>query len=244
VIHTPSFLAPRSFGRRVFGVDYAAKVLATAPIAYWKLNDLSGIQATDYSGNGRHGTYTGVTLAGDTFLNGDPAPSFDGVNDNVGIYSTSLASAFNGNSVSIIFWFKTANWMDGNSRYVLSLGQDANNRYRFNKEASTFAHYFYLNAISGGVSKAVLPIVGDGWLMGAATRGEIADEVKFYLDGAQSGSTQSGLGVYSGSLTNTYTVIGAALASGGSYWHGSIAHVAIWDTPLSAPQIADLAVVA
>ena len=45
------------------GLD--AAITALSPVGYWKLNETSGTQATDYSGNGRHGTYTGsYTLGG------------------------------------------------------------------------------------------------------------------------------------------------------------------------------------
>lgn len=42
-------------------------ILALTPVGYWKLDETSGTAATDLSGNGYHGTYTGTyTLAGNT----------------------------------------------------------------------------------------------------------------------------------------------------------------------------------
>lgn len=38
----------------------ADAILALNPVGYWKLNEASGTQATDYSGNARHGTYAGI----------------------------------------------------------------------------------------------------------------------------------------------------------------------------------------
>jgi Concanavalin A-like lectin/glucanases superfamily len=44
-------------------MSYAALIRSHGPVGYWRLGELSGTQATDRSGNGRHGTYTGgVTL--------------------------------------------------------------------------------------------------------------------------------------------------------------------------------------
>lgn len=49
-------------------------VLALSPAGYWKLDETSGSTATDSSGNGRHGTYTGTyTLAGNA---GDDGTSY------------------------------------------------------------------------------------------------------------------------------------------------------------------------
>ena len=49
---------------RVTALSYDAEVLADSPSGYWKLNETSGTNAADSSGNGRDGTYTGsYTLA-------------------------------------------------------------------------------------------------------------------------------------------------------------------------------------
>jgi len=50
-------------------------------VGHWSLNDLSGSQALDYSGNGLNGVYNGPTLNGYIGIDGKPAPSLDGVND-------------------------------------------------------------------------------------------------------------------------------------------------------------------
>lgn len=45
-------------------MTYVSEVLADSPYLFWKLDDASGTTATDSSGNGRNGTYTGTyTLA-------------------------------------------------------------------------------------------------------------------------------------------------------------------------------------
>lgn len=41
------------------GSDYSAVVMADAPLAFWRLNELSGTIASDSSGNGYNGVYTG-----------------------------------------------------------------------------------------------------------------------------------------------------------------------------------------
>lgn len=49
-------------------------IMALAPVGYWKLDETSGTQATDSSGNGRHGTYSGTY----TLNARDGAPAFAG----------------------------------------------------------------------------------------------------------------------------------------------------------------------
>ena len=59
------------------GLSYstlAEAILSLSPVAYWKLDETSGTTATDSSGNGHHGTYTGTV----TLNNRDGAPTFGG----------------------------------------------------------------------------------------------------------------------------------------------------------------------
>ncbi len=61
-------------GNSRFPLDpiYNKAVLASAPVAYWKLGEASGTVMNDSSGNAHHGTYIGaVTLAVDGILEDD-----------------------------------------------------------------------------------------------------------------------------------------------------------------------------
>lgn len=68
---------------------YADKVLALSPTAYWQLNETLGSTAADSSGNGYNGTYDGVTLGGDSFVDGSNAALLDGIDDSIVISSMS-----------------------------------------------------------------------------------------------------------------------------------------------------------
>ena len=49
----------------VSGASLSSAILALSPVGYWKLDESSGTTATDSSGNGRNGTYSGTyTLQG------------------------------------------------------------------------------------------------------------------------------------------------------------------------------------
>ena len=61
---------------------YAAQVLADAPVAYWRFDELSGTTAKDSSGHGNDAAYQGgIVLGVPGAIAGDPdtAASFDGV---------------------------------------------------------------------------------------------------------------------------------------------------------------------
>jgi len=61
---------------------YKAAVLASGPLAYWRLDDTSGTTAVDITGNGYDGTYVaGPTLEADGVMadgSGNPSVDFDG----------------------------------------------------------------------------------------------------------------------------------------------------------------------
>src|SRR5215213_5476260 len=51
-------------------------ILAERPVAYWPLDDASGSTATDLSGNGHHGTYTGTVVPNAPAPRGPRATNF------------------------------------------------------------------------------------------------------------------------------------------------------------------------
>lgn len=53
-------------------------IMDLVPLAFWKLNDIAGSVATDFSGNGRHGVYNGgYNLQGEVGLDGRAFVEFD-----------------------------------------------------------------------------------------------------------------------------------------------------------------------
>lgn len=227
---------------------YAAKVLGTARsnlVAYWPLWEASGAATADQSGNGRNGSYTGVDLGQMGIGDGRTAPFFDGVNDYCDVYSTSLRDAFNKDEGTQLAWCKvndTSVWGTASVRRITNFRTDANNRLSLTKPSGTNA----LTAlyVAGGVTKTInaVSVTSDGWLQVAMTWSKAVDEFKFYLQGSQVGATVSGLGTWVGTLGSTATLIGAGITTPTEVWHGWLAHVALWSTPLSGAQIAALAV--
>lgn len=214
-------------------IPYSTRVLSYAPDIYWPLTESAGVVAVDATGNGRHATYSGVTLGGETFLNGDRAPSFDGVNDFVNIFSA-INGTYSGATGTVAGWAKAnaAVWTDA-----------ANNRI-LNIQATSS---FWISSISGGnnlyfqhistTSNTTNP--GTNWFHWAVTWSTTLNSTVFYVNGLPIGSGTTG--TWSGSLSNSTNVLGASNTAGSAPWNGSISHVALWSTALDSGAIADLA---
>lgn len=214
-------------------------------VAYWPLDDLSGSTVTDRSGHGYSGLYSGATLNATTFLDGNPAPGFDGINDWANIYSSGLASAFNGSQGTLLVWAKVRDasvWSNGALNYPAEFVVNSTNRIlvRKNTDGSLLLDY-----IAGGVAKAAtLSTSSHGsptsWMQFIITWDHAGDTVRLFFNGAQSGVDQTGLGSWSGSLDSTQTIIGAAGTTNAGAWNGYIADVALWDTALSISEATTL----
>lgn len=89
-----------------FGLaDYRAEVLSDSPIAYWRLNELSGLTAADSSGNGHNATYlNGITLGVPGLLAGDPdtAVELDGTTGRIDSNSFFLNTT---TGITVEVWF-------------------------------------------------------------------------------------------------------------------------------------------
>lgn len=241
---------PSPQARRLFGPNslrYTKKVLAFNPIAHWPLAELGGATAYDASPNGRNGTYTAVTLGYPGIGDGRTAPLFvPASNSKVNVYSAGLASAFNTAEGTYAIWFKVSaasTWTDGTQRTMAIFLADSNNQVRINKSSSNnvVSWLYRAGSVSSGLDQSGNAQLG--WTHAAITWSKSADQVKFYLNGAQQGTTQTGLGTWAGAVSSTFATIGAGDNTAGpsSKWDGTLAHMALWNTPLTAAQIGSLA---
>lgn len=227
---------------------YTNKVIALAPIAYWPLADASGTTATDESGNGRNGAYSNVTLGATGIGDGRTAATFLAASTSrVNVYSTSFRDAFNNAEGTIAIWLavtSAAVWSDGASRRIFSLRVDGSNEVNIQK--LTTSNQIIFGYVAGATSKTVTATVGPttAYVHLALTWSKAANQMKAYVNGAQSGSTQTGLGTWAGTLNINTTGIGARSTNiADQNMSGDMAHAAVWTTPLSATQILSLATV-
>lgn len=237
---TPTFVSLLS--QPVFSppYNYLRAVLDLAPLGFWPLGEASGTTAYDRSGNAHDGTYTGASL-GEPGLFNKTCPLFDGANDYANLLSAGLTSAFNGGEATIAVWLKVYDssvWTDGVNRYALIFGVDLSTNYILLRKGAT-ANLVSGYYVAGSVTKFInMTTSSTGWLQVAITASASADQVKCYLNGAQAGSTLTGLGTWSGSIARA--VIGAASVTPGNVFNGWLQYAMLWDRALTPGEVASL----
>lgn len=242
----------RSMGRRTGmmfrglsqGQSYIDKMIGYNPIAYWPYREVSGSQAKDVSGNDYHGGYTGVSLGQPGIGDGNPSPLFDGANDYVDIYSAAFNAAFNGNTGAIVSWAKVSGLgvlTDGIMRHMVTL-QTGDNYFLIRR--TTTDNTIQMIRRANSVNSIRNTYITDAdWHHFAITWSLPADKVIVYVDGVQYGTVLTGLQAWSGNLLENWTNVGSYTEIPDRVWDGYIAHLAIFDAPLPATAISDLALV-
>jgi len=220
---------------------YAAKVKGIASanlIAYWPLAEPSGTTIVDESGNAYNGAYTAITLGAAGIGDGRSAATFDGSTSLGNVYGASFAAAFNNQTLTAALWVRQSDAASTVKR-ALNIGADDSNRILLQRNSTQQLQFYY---IAGGTQKFTSTAYATTtWVHVAITVTKPGDAVIIYVSGVQSGATQTSLGVWSGALAATRCVIGANDTTPTLVWPGQEAHVAIWNTVLTAAQIAQLA---
>ena len=222
---------------------YTNKVLALSPIGYWPFAEPSGTTALDASGNGRDGVYTNVTLGAAGIGDGRTAASFT-TGSVCNVFSASLQGAFNGAEGTIAQWVQVSDagvWSDATIRGTLEFFVNGSNVVRLRR--TTTNNQIAATYVAGGTSKSVTQSAFSptAWFHIALTWSLSGDAFKFFLNGAQVGATQTGLGTFVGSLSATNTVLGAVNSAAANPWSGNLAHSALWARPLTAAEITSIA---
>jgi hypothetical protein len=226
------------------------RIKNTSLAAYWPMNEYTGTTAFDlgsqWATNGENGTYTACTLASRYAPDGSPAPYFDGSTSKLNVYVAASEDSTLAGTVSA--WFMCEkDYLDGTTLgRIFSMGVDANNVVLLEKTAT--ANTLRAAYIAGGTTDHVSPTLytqgpnqyGE-WHHIAMTYSVTDDALIVYLDGAKTGSTQSTLGTWSGSVASTIYVIGASATTPSNVFKGWIAHVAQWTSVLTADEISELA---
>lgn len=230
-----------------FTWSYLQKVLATGPLALWTLGDASGSVATEYV-HGWNGAYSNVTLGQAGIGDGGTIGGFNGTSSICNIYSSSLAGAITPAEISLGVFFIMSGapvWTDGAFRYFIHVEVDNNNVAAMFKGSG--ANSMRFQYIAGGIAKNITSTLSSTSLVCAVltiSKGAGASgEMKGYLNGAQSGTTQTGLGVWAGALSNTRCAIGANQTTPSNVHSGNIGYGMIWNRAITPTETASLAVV-
>ncbi len=228
-------LSPLGVGRGyASALMYKDKVLGYSPLAYWALDETSGSTAVDATGSGFDGTSSNVTWAGEAFVDGGNAPTFDGTTSSIDVFSAGLSAVYPHSAGSLMAWWLTTSAVmnDGNQRRVFNAEGGASYVIRKLATPATTMQLFRQ------ARSYPFTYPGTVWTQGVITWDEAANFTHFYVNGSSAGSLIAGTAT--GSLSQAR--IGAQ-NPGSFLWSGAVAHVAIFDYVLSAAQVADLATV-
>jgi len=233
-------------------VPMAARIQATQPanlIAYWKLGETSGTTADDSSATAADGVYSGTYTLGQPGIgDGSLSTSFTPTTGRVSLAANiaTLDTPFDPLAGTLLAWGQVSGagvWTDATSRFMVELGVDANNRVYLYKDnaGNNIVTGVYT---AGGTAKQV-SLTGFSPLTFfslAITWDKTADAVKFYVNGVQQGATQTGLGVWVGSLSGSFSALGAFASTGGAPWSGNLAQIAAWKVALTATEVASIGI--
>lgn len=226
------------------GKSWLDKVLALAPAVCMPFTDTSGTSAKDYGSIGQNGTYfNDISLA-----TAPGPPGFRGqvaeilvTGGALDFYSAALASAMNLEEHSMCVWMKIkdSSYYTDTTRWIYRNYTDASNNIGYVNSTTPSIN---LNYRAGGTLKAIGHAQSSlDWFSYGHTVSKTADELKLYFNGSQKGTTQTGLGTYSGTLHELYTCVGAsAKTATAACWVGWIAGLTVFTNVLSAADMLDL----
>lgn len=242
---------------------YSSTIVGDTPTAYWELNDtgttpytgpITGITATtptlaDASGNGNTGTIEGtVTLGatGPTSLGGN-AISLPGTSGSLVNTTNSYADPNNSNgTLSQSIWFNTTSsgaLMGFTAQQTDTPTPGTYDRMFWIDSTGHLVYSIYSPDVAGSFAEVTSTGTynNGAWHLAVATVGP-AGEI-LYVDGVQVAinTVAQNAQVFTG-----YWHIGYAYTSGwtnppsSNYFNGSLAHAAIYPTPLTATQVSTL----
>lgn len=185
------------------GGGYLSNVLSIADcIAYWPLTQTSGSSVTDLTGHGVTGTATNITWADTAGAGGSmgSAPLFGATS-----YISLLVSAINtagltGGEMTMACWIKNPGWAASQTITAFQLDVNGTNRCFIRQAGTNILNILYQ---AGGTYSNFSTSSGlsANWMHIATTITKTGDAKKNYVNGSQSGATQTGLGTFAATFT-------------------------------------------
>ncbi len=220
---------------------------ATNLIGYWKLDEGTGLTAKDYSVNGNDGTLTAGPAWVDSGLPG--AVTFDNAgaitfDSTVPQYVTlgTIPATLRPTTVTMSAWYKSSGIGSGESGGEIISGSD---RYTLRVLSTTQVKLQKRTAASTwvNVTATVTTPLDGNWhhIAGVIdpSNATAANRMILYFDGSSVGTGTDSAAIDYG-VTLTDFRIGSDAANGSFDFNGTIDEVRIYDTALSATQIAAL----
>lgn len=224
--------------------SYIASIAPAGLIFYAPFNETSGTVADDKSTQDNNATYSNTNmLNGGTFLDGAPCPLLVPASTHLITLPASFYADFNLDEFCINVWIKVSAagiWTDGGVHQVVDFQLNSNNRVTIFK--NTTNNQVVFRQTSGSTAKSVnLTISDTGWNMftiKASLSSGASGEMKAFINGTQTGATQTALGTTAGAITAA--LIGNFAAN---YWSGNLAAAAVWSGAGNLPSDSEVAAI-
>lgn len=218
-------------------------------IACYRLNEERGTEVRDYSKNEYTGTssslmrsWTDRRVLGP---DGTKCAKFDGSASYVNIYAAQPSQPTTEGTVCI--WAAAYDEFLGGTTAgrLIHLAADGDNQIiiNFNTTANQFVGIYKAGGTSKSVTSDLVYNVGYGpqFHHFALTWSATNDEVKFFIDGVQQGSTLDSLGSWSGDMASNLMAIGsAATDTPANVWDGFLDSCFIYGAAIDADKILEL----
>lgn len=202
-------------------------------VGWWKLDETSGTNANDSSGNGNDDTLT--NMAGDEWTVGliDGALEFDGSNDYVNV--DDAASLDITNAITVTAWIKPSN-PSGNWQSIIANSPTAGQyNYWFYLESNALKLSAYSSTYPGLTASHTIS-TANTWYHVAFTALN-GSTMKIFVNGKEVGSGTAGTEHWAGG----YTTISDLRPGRNIHLAGTIDNVRIYNRALSTEEIEELA---
>jgi hypothetical protein len=207
--------------------------LTNSLYAYWNMNESSGSNLADSSGNGRDATATGTTVVSGQFGN---ARSFNGTSSDFISGPTGQFDNFTGGfTVSVwVYPTSTGSW----ARFIdFGQGQsDDNILFARNGTSSDLTFEVYNNTGSGGKVTATGAITNSTWQHFVATVNS-SGAVVIYKNGSV---IQTGTTAVPNNVTRNNVYIGRSNWAADAYYAGNMDDLRIFSRDIDANEVIDL----
>lgn len=221
------------------GSDFADYLISLGAAEVWMpTHVLSGTTIPARGDVARSGIQQGWALQNTASpIVGDPylAPYSDGLVDYANLFTSDLASNWNGDEVSLLVllcWDGTS-WNDGVARRI-AFFSTGTNIFTMNKIAAGTLNFSRIVGAGLQIAKAN-PNTG-AWSAAILTASVANQRLRAYWNGVQEGSTLTGLNAWSGALTTA--MLGATTTTpANNAWKGWFGCVAWWKHELDQSAI-------
>lgn len=208
-------------------------------VSYWELEESSGTRVDSHGSNDLTDNNTVLSLTG---VQGNAA---DFEHDSSETLSTSTAGTLNiTGDISFSLWIKqeTATATIGQAGFFSCFGTTtATRKFILAMTTGGQIRFDVRNSAGGSDNFQFTHSENIGtWEHIVITWQASSKECKFYLDGSQSGSTQTGTNVAAINSVTSYNYVMGGIRTNLDYWDGGIDEFGIWDKVLTSTEVSDL----